>query len=74
LIVCAVPSALALAVATVLTTAPTDISVSGALIGGEVVATGGDAPVIAESMPEIDHIDPDLTLDGLRLAALRNLG
>jgi type III pantothenate kinase len=38
-----------------------------------VVATGGDAPVIAEAMPEIDHIDPDLTLDGLRLAALRNL-
>ena len=38
-----------------------------------VVATGGDAPVIAESMAEIDHIDPDLTLDGLRLAALRNL-
>jgi len=38
-----------------------------------VVATGGDAPVIAGSMPEIDQIDPDLTLDGLRLAALRNL-
>lgn len=38
-----------------------------------VVATGGDAPVIAEAMPEIDHIDPNLTLDGLRLAALRNL-
>lgn len=39
-----------------------------------VVATGGDAALIGEPMPEIDHIDPDLTLEGLRLAAIRNLG
>jgi type III pantothenate kinase len=38
-----------------------------------VVATGGDAPLIGASMPEIDHIDRDLTLEGLRLAARLNL-
>ena len=38
-----------------------------------VVATGGDAALIARGLPEIDHLDPDLTLDGLRLAAILNL-
>ena len=38
-----------------------------------VVATGGDAVLIGRSMPEIDHIDPLITLEGLRLAAIRNL-
>lgn len=38
-----------------------------------VVATGGDAPLIAATMPEVDRIDPDLTLDGLRRIAARNL-
>jgi type III pantothenate kinase len=38
-----------------------------------VVATGGDAALIARGVPEIDRVDPDLTLEGLRLAALRNL-
>jgi len=32
-----------------------------------VVATGGDAAWIAEKMPEIDAVDADLTLQGLRL-------
>ena len=38
-----------------------------------VVATGGDAALIAKGLPEIRHVDPDLTLEGLRLAAVRNL-
>lgn len=38
-----------------------------------VVATGGDAALIARGVKEIAAVDPDLTLDGLRLAALRNL-
>lgn len=38
-----------------------------------VVATGGDAELIAGTMPEVHRIDPDLTLDGLRRIALRNL-
>lgn len=37
-----------------------------------VVATGGCAKLIASSMPEIDAIDPLLTLDGLRLVWLAN--
>ncbi|HKM65435.1 MAG TPA: type III pantothenate kinase [Acidisphaera sp.] len=37
-----------------------------------VVATGGLAPLFAEATPIIEHIDPDLTLDGLRLLAQRN--
>jgi type III pantothenate kinase len=37
-----------------------------------VVATGGLAPLFAEASPVIEHIDPDLTLDGLRLLAQRN--
>lgn len=38
-----------------------------------VVATGGDAALIARGMPEIQIVDPDLTLEGLRIAAVRNL-
>ncbi len=37
-----------------------------------VVATGGLAPLLAEGTTIIDVIDPDLTLDGLRLLAERN--
>ena len=37
-----------------------------------VVATGGLAPLLAEGTTIIDVIDPDLTLDGLRLLADRN--
>jgi type III pantothenate kinase len=42
--------------------------------GGElkVVATGGLAPLFAEGTMMIEQIDPDLTLDGLRLLAARN--
>jgi type III pantothenate kinase len=38
----------------------------------KVVATGGLAPLFAEGSPVIGSIDPDLTLDGLRMLALRN--
>ena len=38
----------------------------------KVVATGGLAPLLAEGTMVIGHIDPDLTLDGLRLLAERN--
>ncbi len=38
-----------------------------------IVATGGDATLIARDLPEISTVDPDLTLEGLRLAALMNL-
>lgn len=40
-------------------------------LGGEpkIVATGGDAALIARGLPEIDAVDPDLTLDGLRRVA-----
>jgi len=37
-----------------------------------VVATGGLAPLFAEGTVMIEHIEPDLTLDGLRLLAARN--
>jgi type III pantothenate kinase len=36
-----------------------------------VVATGGDAALVAAGLPEIDVVDPDLTLDGLRRIACR---
>lgn len=36
-----------------------------------IVATGGDAALIAWGLPEIQAVDPDLTLDGLRLVASR---
>lgn len=38
----------------------------------KVIATGGLAPLVAEGTTIISHIDPDLTLDGLRLLAARN--
>lgn len=38
-----------------------------------IVATGGDAALIARGLPEIRIVDPDLTLEGIRLAAVRNL-
>jgi type III pantothenate kinase len=38
-----------------------------------IVATGGDAALIARGLPEIQSVDPDLTLEGIRLAAVRNL-
>jgi type III pantothenate kinase len=37
-----------------------------------VVATGGMAPVIAPLVDRITAVDPDLTLDGLRLVAQAN--
>lgn len=36
-----------------------------------VIATGGDAALIARGVPEIDVVDPDITLDGLRQVAAR---
>lgn len=38
-----------------------------------IVATGGDAALIARGLPEIGMVDPDLTMEGIRLAAVRNL-
>ena len=38
----------------------------------KVLATGGLAPLFSEGTTIIDQIDPDLTLDGLRLLAERN--
>jgi type III pantothenate kinase len=38
----------------------------------KVVATGGLAPLFSEGTLMIEHIEPDLTLDGLRLLAERN--
>lgn len=39
-----------------------------------VVATGGLAPVIAPETSRIQHVDPDLTLEGIRLVWERNAG
>lgn len=36
-----------------------------------IIATGGDAALIAQGMDEIDAVDPDITLDGLRQVAAR---
>lgn len=36
-----------------------------------IIATGGDAALIAAGVPEIDIVDPELTLDGLRQVAAR---
>ncbi len=38
----------------------------------KVIATGGLAPLLAEGTMVIDRIEPDLTLDGLRMLAERN--
>lgn len=37
----------------------------------KIVATGGDAVLIAQGVPEISAVDPDITLDGLRQVATR---
>jgi type III pantothenate kinase len=37
-----------------------------------VVATGGYAPLIASQASSIERVDPNLTLDGLRLVYERN--
>jgi type III pantothenate kinase len=39
-----------------------------------IVATGGDAALISEGLPEIGAVDGDLTLDGLRHVAKRVFG
>lgn len=39
-----------------------------------IVATGGDAALIAQGVPEIQSVDPDITLDGLRDVATRVFG
>lgn len=36
-----------------------------------IIATGGDAALIARGVPEIHAVDPDITLDGLRQVAAR---
>ena len=43
-------------------------------LGGEVkvIATGGSSEILAQLTKEIDIIDPDLTLEGLRLIMERN--
>jgi type III pantothenate kinase len=43
-------------------------------LGGEarVIATGGSSEILAQLTEEIDIIDPDLTLEGLRLIMERN--
>jgi type III pantothenate kinase len=38
----------------------------------KVIATGGLAPLFAEGTTVIERIDPDITLEGLRLIAARN--
>lgn len=38
----------------------------------KVVATGGLAPLFASACPELSHVDPDLTLRGLRILHERN--
>jgi len=37
----------------------------------KIIATGGDAALIAHGVPEIDVVDTDITLDGLRQVAVR---
>ena len=39
-----------------------------------LIATGGDATRVAAGLPEITAVDPDLTLDGLRIVACRVFG
>jgi type III pantothenate kinase len=38
-----------------------------------VVATGGDAALIARGLPEVQEVVPDLTLQGIDLIGRRNL-
>jgi type III pantothenate kinase len=38
-----------------------------------IIATGSYAPLIAAKLPELQIVDPDLTLEGLRIIALRNI-
>ncbi|MDB5412383.1 MAG: pantothenate kinase [Rubritepida sp.] len=38
----------------------------------KIIATGGLAPLLAEGTTIIERIDPDITLEGLRLLAARN--
>ena len=38
----------------------------------KVIATGGLAPLFSEGTLMIEHIEPNLTLEGLRLLAERN--
>jgi type III pantothenate kinase len=38
-----------------------------------VIATGGYAKLIAEKLPEIESVHPNLTLEGLRIVANRNI-
>ena len=38
-----------------------------------VLATGGDANLIAAGMPEVREVIPDLTLEGIHLIGERNL-
>ena len=40
----------------------------------KIVATGGYAQLIARKLPEIQAVHPNLTLEGLRIVANRNLG
>ena len=37
----------------------------------KIIATGGDAELIARGVPEIEAVDPEITLDGLRQVAAR---
>ena len=40
----------------------------------KIIATGGDAGLISQGLPEIGTVDPELTLDGLRRVAGRVFG
>ena len=40
----------------------------------KIVATGSYAALIAAKLPELQIVDPDLTLEGLRIIALQTLG
>lgn len=39
-----------------------------------VIATGGYAGLVAKKLPEIEAVHPNLTLEGLRIVANRNIG
>jgi type III pantothenate kinase len=39
-----------------------------------IIATGGYAQLIANKLPEIEAVHPNLTLEGLRIVANRNIG